>query len=739
MSHASRHSTVLAGALLTTLVLSSGCAALGVSSWILGRQASSISPEIIKLKGQVRIGTREKPTDAAIGELTPFSASTALSNVTPLANVTPLSNVTPLTQVSPLSNVTPLANVTPLSNVTPYRVQGFGLLATGERTVEVEIVDSNTGERLRLVRTDVLGNFEVDLAAESSARSLIVQATTLAERLITGFLAAPINVAGGERATEKRVDITPASTTVLFSAALVSGVRAELRVDTGFRGFKTSTLSNLIALYDATTLGDAAKRLDSANEYVKAVSFDGLLTTSTAHSATLAQSAVDMGVLSGRNLAAIAVATNKILAEIAKQSAPADTAVAQVLTTSADKVDLAELTAAVTKAITEQKQKFPDADIAAAPLPTPAPTPTPAPSPSPTPAATHTPTPSPTPTPGATASPTPTPTGSPVATPTPSPTPSPTPIPGTGVTSYFPTGVAISRAHAMAAAAPDTIYVADRPANKIIAIDRSNDQARVIAGQDTAGFLDGTLLGSRFNGPQGIALDGADLYVADTANHRIRKVDLTSGYVTTLCGSGTAGFQDGSGTAAVLSSPKGIAVYTDPASGKKTVVFADTGNKALRAVDVATGLVATPNTPTGSQPPVGFADGDISEAKFDSPSQLAYDGQTVYITDGPRVRLYNIATKQVSTVGRLFVKASAIALDGSGRLFIADEVKNQVYMSVSGGIPEALNAVTAAGDLDGTFETGQLNGPQALVWDTARKLLIIGDASGTALRIMKGM
>ena len=76
----------------------------------------------------------------------------------------------------------------------------------------------------------------------------------------------------------------------------------------------------------------------------------------------------------------------------------------------------------------------------------------------------------------------------------------------------------------------------------------------------SSGYTDGTGTSAKFYNPTGVAVDGAgNVYVADLSNHRIRKI-TTSGVVSTLAGSGTSGYTDGTGTSAKFSYPTGVAV-----------------------------------------------------------------------------------------------------------------------------------------------------------------------------------
>ena len=99
-----------------------------------------------------------------------------------------------------------------------------------------------------------------------------------------------------------------------------------------------------------------------------------------------------------------------------------------------------------------------------------------------------------------------------------------------------------------------------------------------LAGSGTSGYTDGTGTSAQFNSPTGVAVDGAgNVYVADQGNHRIRKI-TTSGVVSTLAGS-TSGYTDGTGTSAKFNNPIGVAV-----DGAGNVYVADQGNHRIRKI-----------------------------------------------------------------------------------------------------------------------------------------------------------
>ena len=128
--------------------------------------------------------------------------------------------------------------------------------------------------------------------------------------------------------------------------------------------------------------------------------------------------------------------------------------------------------------------------------------------------------------------------------------------------------------------------------NTVRRYDVASGKVDTLAGiEGSNGSDDGTKTAARFYWPQGIALDGAGgiLYVSDTQNHTIRKVVIATGEVSTLAGTaGMFGAADGTGGAARFFYPRGLAY-----DGKGALYVADSENGAIRRVDVATRAVTT--------------------------------------------------------------------------------------------------------------------------------------------------
>jgi sugar lactone lactonase YvrE len=145
-----------------------------------------------------------------------------------------------------------------------------------------------------------------------------------------------------------------------------------------------------------------------------------------------------------------------------------------------------------------------------------------------------------------------------------------------------------------------------------------------LAGTGSPGFVNGTGTAAQFNQPAGIAVDSVgNVYVSEIANHAIRKIS-PSGAVSTLAGTGSPGFVNGTGTAAQFNQPCGVAVDRDG-----HLYVAEWRNHVIRKIS-PTGTV---NTFAGSGA-AGFVDGPASIARFAYPNGVAvYGASIVYVGD----------------------------------------------------------------------------------------------------------
>ncbi|HXG66420.1 MAG TPA: SMP-30/gluconolactonase/LRE family protein, partial [Blastocatellia bacterium] len=190
--------------------------------------------------------------------------------------------------------------------------------------------------------------------------------------------------------------------------------------------------------------------------------------------------------------------------------------------------------------------------------------------------------------------------------------------------------------------APDgSLYLADPNNHAIRKITFNGGQAMVetIAGNGVPGFIDGAGEKARFDTPTGIALslDGNFLYVADTRNNRIRRINLQTRRVETFAGSGDSGVVDGPAVTATFAGPIGLAIDADG------VIYVSEylGNR-IRRIDPA-GNVTT----LAGNNKRRFRDGAGLQATFEQPRGLAIDRERgiLYVADYENFRVRAIALR----------------------------------------------------------------------------------------------
>ena len=171
----------------------------------------------------------------------------------------------------------------------------------------------------------------------------------------------------------------------------------------------------------------------------------------------------------------------------------------------------------------------------------------------------------------------------------------------------------------------DRLYVSDSNHNRIVVTTLDGEVVQII-GSGEVGFGDGDFSSARFDHPQGLALDGDSLYVADTENHAIRRVDLAAGTVQTVAGTGDqlrGQRVGGDALSTELSSPWDLELH------EGVLYIAMAGTHQIWSLDLER-RIARPHAGTGREAPV---DGPLMSASLDQPSGIATDGQVLYFAD----------------------------------------------------------------------------------------------------------
>jgi streptogramin lyase len=242
----------------------------------------------------------------------------------------------------------------------------------------------------------------------------------------------------------------------------------------------------------------------------------------------------------------------------------------------------------------------------------------------------------------------------------------------------------------VAADSSGNVYVADA-GNNVIRLINPSGMVSTFAGTGAAGATNGTDT-STFNSPLGVAVDKiGNVYVADYENDLIRKISPV-GVVSTIAGKrGVAGAADGLDSAARFHLPESLAV---DAAGN--VYVADNGNNLIRKITPA-GMVST----LAGSGTAGFADGSGASASFNSPFGIAVDAAgNVYVADSGNNRIRKITPAgTVSTFAgsgakgannatgpaATFNTPSGVAVDAVGNVYVADENNNLIRKITSVG------------------------------------------------------
>jgi DNA-binding beta-propeller fold protein YncE len=238
----------------------------------------------------------------------------------------------------------------------------------------------------------------------------------------------------------------------------------------------------------------------------------------------------------------------------------------------------------------------------------------------------------------------------------------------------------------------------------------------------TTGYTDAAGTSASFSSPQGVAVDGAgNIYVADYSNHVIRMI--SAGVVTTFAGTGTAGSADGPAASASFRGPFGIAI-----DGSGVIYVADSTDNKIRKID--SGTVSTvAGTGTAS-----FTNGTPLTATFNGPRALVVDGSgNVYVADTGNNAIRKISGGTVTTLTSLCSFPSGVAFDSNtGNLYIANTLGDNILM-LSGGTLSTVAGTGATGATNGDGSVATFSGPTGIAVDGDGNLYV-GDQNNHVIR-----
>ncbi len=308
--------------------------------------------------------------------------------------------------------------------------------------------------------------------------------------------------------------------------------------------------------------------------------------------------------------------------------------------------------------------------------------------------------------------------------------------PATASPIFLPFGIAVDGG--------GNLFIADSNNNRIRRVDAHSGLMSTYAGNGNAGASGdgGAATSASVNQPTSIVIDGAgNLYFTDSANHAVRRVDAGSGIITTVAGRlGIQGYtgDGGAATSALLNTPDGLALDS---SG--VLYVADSGNNVVRRVDPVTGRITGF---AGNHVAAYLGDGGpATSASLSAPWSITVSpiGE-VYIADQSNHAIRKVALNgTIATVigngtsgfsgdggpgsGATLNSPASVAIDVAGNLYIADSGNNRVRkVNASTGIISTVvgNSTESFSGDGGPADQAGLYGPYALVLDGAGDLLI---------------
>jgi serine/threonine-protein kinase len=277
-------------------------------------------------------------------------------------------------------------------------------------------------------------------------------------------------------------------------------------------------------------------------------------------------------------------------------------------------------------------------------------------------------------------------------------------IDGPGVSASFnsPTDITVDSS--------GNIYVADFANHRIRKVTYSGIVTTFVG--STEGFADGIGSAAKFRFPRNITTDSiGNVYVSDSGNHRVRKI-TPGGLVSTLAGS-TQGYADGFGAAAKFSGPVGLTV-----DGSGNILVADSGNYKIRKITPDGSVTTFAGSTSGS------ADGPVNTAQFRNAFDVAVDSAgNIYVAD-VNAGIRRISGGMVTTVVSYF-GATSLVLDNFGNAYFTDYLNKKLSKVDGMGVVTTFAGTGTSGNLDGSASTATFNLPYGLTMDSAGVIFVV--------------
>jgi gliding motility-associated-like protein len=281
----------------------------------------------------------------------------------------------------------------------------------------------------------------------------------------------------------------------------------------------------------------------------------------------------------------------------------------------------------------------------------------------------------------------------------------------------------------------------------ILSVSVSSQIITTIAGNGIVSFSGdgGVATNASFNNPASVALDAAgNIYVSDKINQRIRKIAISTGIITTIAGTGTAGFSGDGGQAIIaeMNSPGDICV-----DALNNIYFVDAQNFRVRKIDPATGIIST----VAGNGTASYAGETILaiNAGLHYPNGLAVDAANLYISlfSKQRICKVNLATGILSTIGGTGINGysgdggpainasfgypGGLSISASGEVYVADYNNNRIRKIDGAGIVTTVAGNgTAAFSGDGGLGTNaSINLPFGVFVDASDNIFIADNSN----------